>query len=490
MTVVVYLVSAAFSILSLNSVTLATTAPTEKEVLEAMEKSTRFMMNTVSNRGGFLYHYSEDLSKQWGEIPARKSQFWVQPPGTPTVGDMLIEAYNGTGDSQYLKYAARVAEVLIWGQHPVGGWHYFVDFDPAGIRKFYEEVASQCRGWEEFYYYYGNATFDDDVTASATRFLLHLYTTSLDARYKPALIQALDFVLRSQYPIGGWPQRYPLRYDFSHEGHPDYTSFYTYNDGVISNNIYLLLEAYERLGNEEYQKAAYRGMDFYILSQLAPPQAGWAQQYDLNLKPAWARSYEPASVCSSQTVENIHDLEIFYKITGDARYLRPIPEAIQWLENSTVNTDPSKKGSHATFYEVGSNRPLYVHHESRDGKLTRYWVDHEPVELPEYGMWFKVDIQAIKREYERVKGLTPEKAMAEYLAMKQASRLPSRATPEEASKLITSLDKRGAWITEISFLDTDNYADNPPLKFRGIDTRTYVSNMYQLISYLRSIRGR
>jgi pectate lyase-like protein len=258
-----FLISLIFSILWSASSWLVA-GPTDKEVLAAMAKATDFMLNRVSNRGGFLYHYAEDLSKQWGEIPARRSQIWVQPPGTPTVGEMLLEAHQGTGDAQYLKYAGRVAEALIWGQQPSGGWHYFIDFDPAGIPKFYEEVASQCRGWEEFYYYYGNATFDDDVTASATRFLLHLYTTSMDPRYKPALVKALDFVLQSQYPNGGWPQRYPLRHDFSHDDHPDYTSFYTYNDGVMSNNIYLLLEAYEKLGNEEYRKAARRGMTLFL----------------------------------------------------------------------------------------------------------------------------------------------------------------------------------------------------------------------------------
>ncbi len=453
-----------------------------------MESATGFMMNKVSNRGGFVYHYAEDLSKQWGEIPARKSQIWVQPPGTPTVGEVLLEAYQATQDSSYLKYAEKVAEALIWGQHPLGGWHYFIDFDPAGIPKFYQEVASRCLGWEEFYYYYGNATFDDDVTASATRFLLHLYTTSMDPRYRPALLKALDFVLVSQYPNGGWPQRYPLRYDFAHDGHPDYTSFYTYNDGVISNNILLLQEAYEKLGNEEYRNAAYRGMDFYLISQLPKPQAGWAQQYDMELKPAWARSYEPAALCSSQTVENIQDLEAFYLITGDRRYLQPIPEAIQWLERSTVQTDPSRKGTHATFYEVGTNRPLYVHHESRDRKLVRYWVDYEPVELPEYGMWFKVDIESIKKSYEQVKSLTPEKAMTEYQDKKRMARPTPQTSPGEVAKLVSSLDRRGAWITEISFLDTDNYADNPPLKFRGIDTETYISNMYTLINYLKSLK--
>jgi PelA/Pel-15E family pectate lyase len=472
----------------LTSAELVAVPPGKKEVLGVMERATDFMMNRVSNRGGFLYHYTEDLSKQWGEIPARRSQIWVQPPGTPTVGEMLLEAYQATGDSQYLKYAGRVAEALIWGQQASGGWHYSIDFEPAGVETFYREVASQCRGWEEFYHFYGNATFDDDVTAGATRFLLRLYRSSLDPRYRPALLQALDFMLRSQYPNGGWPQRYPPGRQFPEEGRPDYTAFYTYNDGVMSNNIALLMEAYEKLGDERYRQAARRGMDFYLLSQLPGPQGGWAQQYDLELKPAWARSYEPAAVCSTQTMENIGDLERFYLMTGDRRYLRPIPEAIAWLEHSAVNTDPSKKGTHATFYEVGSNRPLYVHHESHDGKLARYWVDYDPVELPAYGMWFKVDIASIKKEYEQVKGLTPEEAVGSHRAEKGGSGPFPRVTAEEVSKMISSLDKRGAWVTEIEFLDTENYADNPPLRFRGIDTATYISNMRRLMDYLKGLK--
>jgi PelA/Pel-15E family pectate lyase len=402
---------------------------------------------------------------------------------------MLLAAYEVTGDSMYLQYACKVADGLIFGQHPSGGWHYFIDFDPAGIPKFYQEVASQCRGWEEFYFYYGNATFDDDVTASATRILLRLYAKALDPRYREPLNKALDFVLQSQYPNGGWPQRYPLRYDYSHEGHPDYTSFYTYNDGVISNNIFLLLEAYEKLGNEEYRKAAYRGMDFYLVSQLPPPQAGWAQQYDMDLKPAWARSYEPAALCSSQTVDNIKDLQTFYLITGDRRYLRPIPEAIHWLELSAISKEVTKgEFTHAIYYEPSTNHPLYIHHAHREGtrkEILRFWVDNEPIVDLTYGKLPQIDSKALRNEYERVAALSPEKASAEYRSKGKSNQPVSPVTTQEATEARASLDVRGAWVTQINFLDTLDYVHNPPTTFLGIDTGTYVNHMYQLIEFLR-----
>ncbi|MDA2925640.1 pectate lyase [Acidobacteria bacterium AH-259-G07] len=486
----IFLICTVFLFLSFMPVGFGA-APTEKEVLEAMKRATDFMMNTVSNRGGFLWHYSEDFSKQWGEVPARKSQIWVQPPGsTPSVGIMLLEAYEVTGDLQYLRYAEKVAGALIWGQLPSGGWHYFIDFDTAGVEKWYEEVASQCRGWEEFYHYYGNATYDDDTTTSATRFLLGLYARTLDPQYRPFLLKALAFILESQYPNGAWPQRYPLRYDFPHDGHADYTSFYTFNDGVISNNIDLLLEAYEKLGDEGYRKAAYRGMDFYILSQLPTPQAGWAQQYDMDMKPAWARSYEPAALNTHQTARNIKGLENFYLITGDRRYLEPIPKALQWLEASVINMDPTKQFTHATFYEVQTNRPLYAHHEVRDGKIVSYRVDYEEFDLPYYGGRRNIEIIALKKEFQTVSALEPEEARADYRKRRQSAQAVLKVEPLEVEKLIGSTDKRGAWVTEIKFLDTDNYADNPQIEFRGIDTQTYISNMYALINFLKTSKER
>ena len=87
---------------------------------------------------------------------------------------------------------------------------------------------------EEFQHYWGNATFDDAGTAEASKFLLRLYVEKRDPKYKPALDKAIAFVLDSQYPIGAWPQRYPLMAEFSHHGKPDYTSYPTFNDDVAA----------------------------------------------------------------------------------------------------------------------------------------------------------------------------------------------------------------------------------------------------------------
>ena len=471
--------------------TVSFAAPGEKDVLAAMKKTADFMVNTVSNSGGYLYKYSEDLSRQWGEIPARKTQIWTQPPGTPSVGMMYLEAYKVTGAPEFLDYSERAADALIRGQHPAGGWHYLIDFDMPGLLEWYDDVASKCWGWEEYYHYYDNCTFDDNVTTLATHFLMDLYMTTLDPKYRIPLLKAIDFILESQYPNGGWPQRYPLKYDYPHHGHPDYTSYYTFNDNVIQGNIYFLLDAWDKLGNEEYKKAAYRGMDFLIISQLPSPQAGWGQQYNMDMESVASRAYEPASVMPGQTVQCIRDLQTFYKITGNKKYLRGIPNAIEWLKNSYLpdNHKQNDRVTHATFYELGTNRPLYVHREGRSIETGRYWVDYEPKNFPgHYGMQTSINVDAIKKEYERVNSLSLEEAIAEYQSTKNRKPSVRNVDPKAVEKLIKDMDKRGAWIETLSIPDYIDLVHNPRRTLEGINTGTFIRNMRTLIDYLQNIK--
>ena len=117
-----------------------------------------------------------------------------------------------------------------------------------------------------------------------------MYIQKLDVKFKPYLDKAIGFVIKSQYPLGGWPQRYPLMYDFPHGYSDDYTSFYTFNDGVIENNIGFLIKCYILLERKDLLKNIIRGMNFYLITQQGNPQGGWGQQYNIKLEPAHARS--------------------------------------------------------------------------------------------------------------------------------------------------------------------------------------------------------
>lgn len=455
-----------------------------------MKRASAYMFDSVSHRGGFVQKYTEDLSERWGEVPAREAMVWVQSPGTVSVGQAQLEAYRATGDKTFLDYAKRTADGLVAGQKPAGGWHYFIDFEPEKTENWYQTVGSKCWGWEEFYHFYDNATFDDNTTIGAATFLLDLYTTSKDEAYKAPLMKAIQFVLDAQYPVGGWPQRYPLQTDYHPEPITDYSSYLTYNDNVTVGCIDFLIKAHGVFDEPAYLAAARRGMYFVILSQYGAPQAGWAQQYSLDLEPGAARNYEPASLSPSTTIGNVQHLLRFYKMTGDTRFLRGIPDALTWLKYATLPDGHSEDGhTHAMFVEVGTGKPLYAHREGTDVDHGRYWVDYEPRDFPgHYGMQFRFDVSTLRAQVDGVTMLSPTEARAAY-AVEQAAQ-PAKPTPsaDAVQAVLDGLNPKGAWIEEVSVKDYSDWKFKPGRTFPGISTRTFTNNLLTLAHYVRSLQ--
>ncbi len=467
--------------------------PTAEETLTIMKKASGFMVNTVSCRGGYLWNYAADLSDQWGEAPARKSQVWVQG-GTPPMGECFLRAWEATGDVFFLRASEQAADALVYGQLPSGGWHYVIDFDPAGLPEWYETVFSRFKwGMEEYRHLWGNGTYDDDNTQGATRFLLHLYRATGKPEYGEALQRALGFMLQSQYPNGAWPQRYPLQYEFAHDGLADYTSYYTLNDNSMRDILFTLVEAWETLGDERCWDAARRGVDFIIAAQLGESQAGWAEQYDRNMQPAWARTHEPSGVMPRQTVDCIGILQRFYLMTGDSRYLRPIPPAIEWLKRSASEDMGNGRYRLARYYEVGTNTPIYQHKTDRVNDLGYglYEYNDDPTGVSGGWVFTEVNIGALEKEYARVSAISPEQARANYEGRRTASRDHSGGgNAARAAELIRSLDSRGAWVEEVSVFDTTvtMTALDPRKTIRGIAVSSFIKNMDALGEYYRGLK--
>lgn len=468
-------------------------------VQEAMRSAANFMVNELSNRGGYLWYYSKDHSEVFGEIPARKSQVWVQGAGTPAMGELFLEIYRQTGEACYLDYARRAANVLVYGQRPSGGWHYFIDFNRIGLEEWYRDTASQfIVGWEEYRHYYGNCTFDDNVTQGATHFLLGLYMETLDPLYLGPLRKALEFVLESQYPNGGWPQRYPLRYEFAHDGLPDYTSFFTLNDGSMNNIIDLLLKAYTLLGNEEYLEAARRGGDFFMISQGPEGRAAWTDQFDMELRPATGRTHEPACIQARYTLSTIEELEKLYLFTGDRRYLRPIPAALDWLESVILEVDDRGRPVYPKACDPVSNLPIerkILPRVTEEGYAKyAYSIDSSAAYISYPGV-----IPGRKR-YERVRDVEAEGRLELY---REISGEGWGVFPEPEgktiSRIIREMDEDGGWPEHFTVHDIERtmepnfdslYEKGSYLyavkELEGYSTRTFLRNMYLMLGYYKS----
>ena len=117
-------------------------------------------------------------------MEAYPTMIWTQPPGTPSMGQIFLDAYHATGNEYYYQAAEKVARSLIYGQLPCGGWNYIIDFaGETSLVKWYETIGRN--GWrlEEFKHYYGNATFDDDATYAPAMFLLRIYMEKQNPLY-------------------------------------------------------------------------------------------------------------------------------------------------------------------------------------------------------------------------------------------------------------------------------------------------------------------
>ncbi|TFI56903.1 pectate lyase [Sphingomonas parva] len=487
-----------------------------------MKRATSFMVEKASSHGGYVWSYLPDMSRRWGEIEATPSMIWVQPPGTATMGHLFLDAYHATGDEYYYQAAEKVAGALIRGQHRSGGWHYFIDFaGPAATRRWYQTIGKNAWRMEEFQHYADNATFDDMGTSEAAQFLLRIYLEKQDPRYRPALERAVSFVLDSQYPNGGWPQRWPYDPEY-----PDYQSYITFNDDVAAENVKFLLMAYQHLGETRALDAINRGMNVYLAAQQGAPQAGWALQHTLDLEPAAARTYEPKALATHTTASNVEQLMDFYRMTGDSRFLARIPEALDWLESVRLpdGVGPANR-RFPTFVEIGSNRPIYVHRRGSNVVNGEYYWDYSPeATLGHYSAFRNIDVPRLRRDYAALKAMPVAEATknSPLLAAAQGAPLPryfvsggmvgsdlnAGADAGSPRELIRSLNAQGWWPTPLKATshtykgdgpatpvpgdyrstqvgdETDTSPYNTDTPVTGISTATYMANMAALIRSL------
>ncbi len=522
---------------AMNSV--AQSAKQKEVVLKTMKEATRFMMEKVSNNGGFVWNYLPDMSRMWGELEAKRTMVWIQAPSTPLVGQLMLDAYHATDDEYYYEQAKKIANVLIWGQEPCGGWNYM--FDLAGensLKDWYATIGKNAWRLEEFQHYYGNATFDDSVTSSVAEFLLRIYVEKYDPAFRPALDKVIGFILVSQYPSGGWPQRYPLKYDHPFQGKVDYSSFITLNDDVVSDNIDFLIHCYQALGRKELKEPIIRSMNLMIAMQQGAPYAGWADQYTVeDLKPVHARSYEPCSVNAGTTVGMIHRMIDFYRLTGETKFLSGIPAAIDFLESIKLPVSEVERYGRRKlmegeilvprFVNPEDGKPLYVHRKGSNVWNGTYYVDQDITNtIAHYGSGSSIHIGMLREAYETVKKMSREDAvkdsplmsnefvpLAEYYVPVRTGR---RGGPQlTVEQIIQSLNKGGYWLTPLTsysnpykpvpeeakvksnerkYMQTfvgdeyDTSCYEPKKEIMGISTQVFVSNMAKLIQYIRDER--
>jgi hypothetical protein len=527
----------------------------------ALRKAVDFYATKVATEGGYHFSYADDLSYGRSEMSEGPTRVEIQRDGTPLVGMTYLEAYDATKDRRYLEAARDVARVLAKGQYCSGGWDYFIELDPQKRAAFPYRIDNRCRQRRSTESE-RPTTLDDNVTQAAARLLMRV-DRELGFKDEPihdAARFALDSLVHAQYPNGAWPQRYsrfPDRKAFpvKRASYPaswprtwpgsGYQAHYTLNDNSIVDAIDTMLEAARTYNDARYLASAEKGGAFILLAQMPEPQPGWAQQYDHDMHPAWARRFEPASITGGESQSAMRALLLLYRETGNRKYLEPLPRALAYYRRSLLpdvekpsevrrRACPGRTPCMARFYELQTNRPLYVTKGTRLTPLDQAVVNVDGYEISyddasvitHYSVVVSgAAFAEIEREYEEISRAAPASLKRadrlRGLSPWNEERLTTRASVEPANlesrvrAIIDTLDDRGAWVEDgaigkanrlvsifagkdlvvtlggktLSMKENDTlevFSGPEPPKQRIIRSTTFAANVRTLSAYLAS----
>lgn len=520
----------------------------------ALRKAVEFYRTKVSTEGGYHFQYAEDLSYGRSEMSEGPTRVEVQRDGTPLVGMAFLDVYEATKDNYYLDAAREVARALVRGQYCSGGWDYFIEFDPQKRAQFPYRADKRCS--ERTPSRERPTTLDDNITQAAMRLMMRVDRDLgfKDAQIHEAALFALESLMKAQYPNGAWPQRYsrfsdPKAFPVKPASYPaswartwpgsDYQAHYTFNDDSIVDMIDTMLEGARIYNEPRYLASAEKGGAFILLAQMPEPQPGWAQQYDREMHPAWARRFEPPSVTGGESQSVMKGLLLLFRETGKRKYLEPLPRALAYYRRSILPDVESAseirqracpKGTPclARFAELKTNRPLYITKGTRVTALDQgtttvdgYEVSYSDASvITHYSVLVSgAGLAGIEQEYRELQKADP-------VSLKRPDRLHGlspwslRRSPAESGNLearvrtvIDAMDPRGAWLEDGSigkanrlvtvFASKDLlvtlagktmpmkendtlevFVGADPPKQRVIKTRTFVDNIEALSAYL------
>lgn len=462
----------------------------ESSTREALDSAITFFHDNCSKHGGYVWRVSLDFTLTEGEAETGPDTIWVQPPATPAVGMAFLRAYQVTGEHRYLDYAVEAAESLVPGQLQSGGWYYSIHFDPETRRDWGYRDNTNFRASRTRRNNTNITTLDDDTTPAALR-LIAAVDGELDfenADIHESATFAIEAILMAQHPNGGWSQNWSIYPEgTTEESHPviaasypdewsrvwlnDWTGEYYLNDNVAGRMIETWLLMWDVYGDERYLDAAKRTGDFLLLARMPEPQPAWAQQYNEAMHPVWDRKFEPPAISGSESQMAMDSLILLARKSGDARYLEPIPGAIEYLRGSLL-----PDGRLARFYELETNRPLYFN--------TDYELIYETDDLPtHYGFIVESQLDHIEQDY------LAALAAIDSSNADDASAEPTRYTIEEftrrayaADEVLSAMDERGAWV------DARGMRGFNKASQEGVyQSETFVNNVDVLCDYLKAM---
>jgi PelA/Pel-15E family pectate lyase len=265
--------------------------------------------------------------------------------------------------------AKKVADIILTYQTDAGGWPKNTDT----VSKPYDGDRAKLQ-----------PTFDNKGTVDELRFMARMVNATKAPAYRKSFDRGLAYVLKAQYPNGGWPQFFPLR--------KGYYDRITYNDGAMARVLefvrevgrdgrYAFVDAKQRA---TCLQAFDRGIACILKCQIlvdGKPTVWCAQHDEKTFAPAKARSYELPSFSGSESVGIVRLLMSLENPSAEIR--ASIEGAVAWFEahkvvgqrldketdkdgkpNLVMTPDPQAPALWARFYDLKTGQPYVC---DRDG---------------------------------------------------------------------------------------------------------------------------
>lgn len=320
---------------------------------------------------------------------ARPAQPAITGPAPPVA--VAAEAVEPVQWSQALRQhkgwystpeAIRIADNLLLYQRSNGGWDKNTDMAKVLTQKEKEELGSEAEKG-------GVATIDNKATFTQMAFLARVYEAAGQEKYKAGFLRGMDFLLAAQYENGGWPQFYPIR--------KGYYEHITFNDGAMMGVMQLLRDVARRKAPYDFVdqsrrkqagEAVKKGVEVILKTQIKVNGrlTAWCAQHDrYSFAPQKARAYELPSISGGESIGIVKFLmeiehpgpDVIQAVEGAVRWMGGVKIQGIRLEKVAapamdkgfdlmVVKDPAAPHLLARFYEIGTNRPMFV---GRDGRV-------------------------------------------------------------------------------------------------------------------------
>jgi PelA/Pel-15E family pectate lyase len=268
-----------------------------------------------------------------------------------------------------------------------------------------------------------NTGFDNGSTYAQVAYLVAAWLQTHDPAYQSATEKGLRYILAAQYGNGGWPQYYPLE--------NNYSRYITFNDDAYIGIMKVLKDITDNNPEYAFLSAQLRGklnisfqkgLNCILQTQIndAGKPTAWCQQYDeINLQPAWARKFEPPSICNNESAGIVLFLMSIKDPTPAVK--EAIRNAVDWFEVSKIRdtkvvtvdapemitpftvskhdkvvvNSPGAPPIWTRYYELKTHRPMFC---NRDRKVVYSFAEVERERRDGYG-WYTYEPQKVLNSY-------------------------------------------------------------------------------------------